>query len=226
MGVAEPNNAQNSLDGCVDGNSGVYTDDESIEVIEVSASGGGLLQVGKGAVIKANIYAWGTGSSSYADFYFKDMNGPNTDWTYIATRSPSGGNAQEVVSPTFVLTSTQMAVRVNLRYNGNPSPCSGGNYDEADDLVFAVAAGPSSSPSGQPTQSAQPSQSATPTNVSTPVWIDSIDLAFCEAGRFMTNGQLLFHRHHLRPPLLLRQRFPPRLHLTNQARRMLRRLDL
>jgi hypothetical protein len=125
------------MDSCNDGTGGAYHGDESCDRIVVEALGGGYLQVGRVAVIKATVWAWSTGSSDTADFYYSNT-ATTPSWNHISSKVPSGGGAQVVTSEPFVLTSTEMAVRVNFRYSGSTSPCSGGSYDDADDLVFAV----------------------------------------------------------------------------------------
>ncbi len=141
MATPEPNAAQNKLDDCVDGSSGTYHEDESNDAIEVSAEGGGFLQVGRLAVIRATVWAWSDGSSDTADFYVADSVDPSPKWVHVGSAKPSGGGAQVLTSPPFQLRGTLMAARVNFRYAGSRSPCSEGAYDDVDDLVFASLPG-------------------------------------------------------------------------------------
>lgn len=165
-GTPEPN-GPNTIDSCTDGSSGSYHGDESNDAIEVSAIGGGFLQIGRLAVAKATVWAWNNGSSDTADFYVSDTVGPTPNWVHIGSVQPPGGGAQVLTSEPFELTSTLQAVRVNFRYSGEQSSCSVGGYDDADDLVFAVApSGPyeppaSDAPSKTPTDA--PTDAATPT---------------------------------------------------------------
>lgn len=100
------------------------------------------------ATVKAFVWAWGSGGSDTADFYVSNT-ATSPNWVHIGSVQPLGGGASVLESPSFELTTTLQAVRVNFRYNGSQSSCSTGSYDEADDLVFAVApigGGPPSCP--------------------------------------------------------------------------------
>ena len=154
-GPSEPN-TPNTIDGCSDGNSGSYHSDESNDAIVVSAVGGGLLQVGSMATIKATVWAWNTGSSDTADFYVTEGDSDPT-WNYIGSVEPSAGGAQVLESEPFELTDTLMTARVSYRYTGLAAPCSNGNYDDVDDLVFAVAS------NNTPPTPATPAPTAKPT---------------------------------------------------------------
>jgi hypothetical protein len=136
-------NAPNTLDGCLDGNSGDYYSDESLERIKVVSVGNGVLRKGTTVEVQATVYAWGDGSSDTADFYFiADATNLSLSWQYIGSLVPSGGGLQtltmQYVLPTGSGNDIQ-AVRVNFRWNGSVSPCTSGNYNDRDDLAFAVA---------------------------------------------------------------------------------------
>lgn len=147
----EPNSAANTIDGCADGSSGTYHSDESNDKIVVSSINGQPLQAGGIAKVEATVYAWSTGSADTADFYHtEDTNSIN--WIHIGSVSPGGGGAQTVTSPEFTLSNkSDQAVRVRFRYDGAEGPCSNGNYDDTDDLVFAVVVPTTSNPTKQPT---------------------------------------------------------------------------
>lgn len=166
MGTSEPNNF-NTIDGCTDGSTGTYHSDESNDAIEVSVVGGGLLQVGKYAVVKATVWAWSTFTSDTADFYVTEGDSDPT-WVFIGSVKPSGGGAQILESKPFALTSTTQTVRVSYRYQGSANPCSTGNYDDADDLVFAVASDTPVPPTPPPTPSPTPAPTPAPTQAPTP----------------------------------------------------------
>ena len=145
-GYQEPNkepNQPNTLDGCNDGNSGRYQDDEAVDMITVSSVGGGLLQGGSLAEVEAKVWAWRNGQSDIVDFYYA-TNGANPAWELIQSITPPAGGAQTLKARYTLLPSSggsRQAVRVNIRYAGSQkdSGCSGGSYDDADDLVFEVA---------------------------------------------------------------------------------------
>lgn len=138
-GNDEPN-PSNTLDGCTDGPSGSYQSDESIDEITVSAVGGGQLQAGVTAEIQAKVWAWNTGSSDVADFYYTaTVNPPN--WVFIQSVNAGGAGFRNLKAEyTIPSNNPVQAVRVNFRYQGSQkaSACNGGTYDDADDLVFDV----------------------------------------------------------------------------------------
>jgi hypothetical protein len=95
------------------------------------------MKAGQRATILATVWAWGTGSSDNADFYYSTDD--DSSWTYIGTKKPTQGG-ENVLSIDYELPEAQIhRVRVNYRYNGSVGVCSGGNWDESDDLVFSVA---------------------------------------------------------------------------------------
>ena len=132
----EPNQP-NTLGTCTDGSSGSYQSDESNERIVVSTLDGTDMTVGATVRIDTTVWAWQTGSNDTLDLYYAaDANNPT--WVFIASLSPSAGGSQ-TLSTTYTLpTGALQAVRANFRYNGSQSTCSTGNYDDTDDLVFAV----------------------------------------------------------------------------------------
>lgn len=132
-------NAPNTLDTCTDGSSGSYHFDESIDRVIVSAVGGGQLQAGGLAEIEAKVWPYSNGSGDTADFYYTgNVNGAPI-WTFIGSL-PAGGSGLRSLKIQYSLSNSSMqAVRVNFRYYGSQSACSGGRWDEVDDLVFTVA---------------------------------------------------------------------------------------
>ncbi|MEM9593333.1 MAG: hypothetical protein AAGD06_03680, partial [Acidobacteriota bacterium] len=130
-------NQPNTLDTCSDGGSGTYQSDESNEAIVVSTAGGGDFVEGAAVQVDVTVWSWNDGSADSLDLYYAaDANSPS--WTFIATLQPSAGGSQ-TLSTTYTLPSgTLQAVRANFRYQGSAAPCTTGNYDDADDLVFAV----------------------------------------------------------------------------------------
>ena len=60
-------------------------------------------------------------------------------WSYLGSVSAGGSEERTLSQENFQLSDNpNQAVRVRFRYNGSPAPCNNGNYDDADDLVFAV----------------------------------------------------------------------------------------
>jgi hypothetical protein len=147
-GVAEPNGS-NSLDSCADGTSGSYHVDESIDSIAISTVDGGDLQVGSTVQVDATVWAYNP-SADYADFYYSS-NATNPQWTFIETVKPTATGANTVSAQFTLGNGNLQAVRVAFRVNGVASPCPSGNYDDTDDLVFAVKPAPTPKPTRRPT---------------------------------------------------------------------------
>jgi hypothetical protein len=151
LASAQEPNQPNTIDGCADGTLGSYQNDEHNDMITVSAVGGGLLTAGGTAVVQAKVYAYLTGSSDFADFYYtENVNIP--DWKVISIGVPAGGGGEQTItSDAFILPgSAVQAVRVNFRYNGTPGPCTPGGYNDRDDLVFSVLQADSAEPLKRP----------------------------------------------------------------------------
>ena len=130
-------NQPNTLDTCTDGTSGSYQSDESNEAIAVRTLDGANLTEGATVEVEATVYAWSTGSSDTLDLYYA-ADATNPSWTLIGSIVPPAGGNQSLTAQYTLPTGTLQAIRANFRYQGTQSPCSGGSYDDADDLVFAV----------------------------------------------------------------------------------------
>ena len=138
-------NSPNTIDTCVDGNSGSYRSDESLESILVYSSDGngipdgGSLRVGGFATVQASVYAYSAFTADTADFYHTDNILANPIvWTLLGSAGPGGSGDQDITSPTsFLLESSGThAVRVRFRYNGSPNPCNNGSWDDV--VVFLL----------------------------------------------------------------------------------------
>jgi len=151
---------------CNDGNSGTYHSDESIDQITVTAGdldpsgnplpSGGLIEEGGRAFVTVKLWCWNTGSSDHADIFLSsDASSP--DWQELTTITCPGGGEQTIRHAFDVPSGANQSIRVNFRYNGSPSTCSSGSYDDHDDLIFAVKPG-----SGTPPPAPTPPPTPTP----------------------------------------------------------------
>jgi serine protease AprX len=135
----EPNQP-NTLDACTDGTSGTYHSDESNDALVVKTLDGADFTAGATVQIDATVYSWSTGTSDHLDLYYAaDATSPV--WTLITTLDLTSGGVQTLSAQYTLPAGSLQAVRANFRYNGSPSSCSTGSYDDADDLVFAVGGG-------------------------------------------------------------------------------------
>ena len=129
----------NTLDSCVDGTSGSYKNDESNESVEIT-SGDGRLVAGKEAYVVAKVYAWSSGSSDWADFYYTtNPKDAAPIWTRIGgSKQTPSGQFHFLRSDNFTIPAVQdQAVRVVFRYGGSASPCPSGGYNDIDDLMVS-----------------------------------------------------------------------------------------
>ena len=134
-------NAPNTLhNSCADGTGGEYQTDESLEGLTVATTDGSPLAPGKTVTITATVWAYAYFPTDVLHLYgASDANNPV--WTHIATLTPSAGGLT-TISTTYTLPAGGLqAIRGNYRYNGAAGACTTGEWDDRDDLVFAVASG-------------------------------------------------------------------------------------
>ncbi len=130
----QPNTINNS---CADGSSGSYHVDESIDAIKVSTLDGGDFAAGKAVKVEVTVWSFST-SSDYLDLYYAG-NASSPSWVHIATLQPQATGSQ-VLTTTYQLPAggSLQAVRARFRFQGLPSSCGTGGFDDHDDLIFAA----------------------------------------------------------------------------------------
>ncbi|QSQ27694.1 M20/M25/M40 family metallo-hydrolase [Pyxidicoccus parkwayensis] len=136
-GLGPEVNKPNTINGsCADGLNGTYHSDESNDRIKVSTLDGTPFAAGKTVKIEATVYAYSATTDKLDLYYAANANSPT--WTLIATVSPPGTGIRTLTANYTLPTGTVQAVRARFRYNGSEAPCGTGNYDDYDDLIFAV----------------------------------------------------------------------------------------
>lgn len=137
-------NTSNTIGGiCSDGLWGNYGIDESINRLTVRSLNGGPIMAGQMIQIEAQVYAYGNGSYDSIDFWI--TGNAETDaviWQGKTSLQPLPVGGAVTIKYNYLLPddgATHQAIRVNFRFGGSFSSCSGGVYDDTDDLVFAVA---------------------------------------------------------------------------------------
>lgn len=137
-GGAEPNQPNTIFDSCADGTSGTYHSDESVDRIVVSTNDGTDFAPGKTVTLDATVFVWpgGPTSDSIDLYYAADATSPS--WTFITTINPTSGGTQSASASYTLPSGPLQAVRAQIRYQGSASSCTSGNYNDHDDLVFAV----------------------------------------------------------------------------------------
>ncbi len=138
-------NEPNTIGGtCADGQQGVYHQDESLDWLKVSSVDGLSLAAGKLARVEARVWAY-TGWSDDALDLFHATSPDDPHWIWFATLHPSGPGVQALVTEYMLPPSGLQAIRGRFRYAGTAEPCGNGNYDDADDVVFAANYTPNAS---------------------------------------------------------------------------------
>jgi len=195
---------------CSDGNGGTYLDDESIEQITVTAGdivsgspvpSGDFIVEGGRAYVTVKVWCWETGASDTADIYLtNDASSP--DWQPLASIACPGGGSQTIRHAFDVPQGTNQSIRVNFRYNGSPSTCSNGSYDDHDDLIFTVKEDLNATPPPTPVPTQPPTPMPTNKAPSGPQTA-SYDLALktpkCTVGSSCDSGALLNGRGSITP---------------------------
>ena len=152
----EPNQlgrrASNTIDDCEDGTLSEYPRDEAIQWLRIVSLDPTdqpwslPLRIGGKAKIVAGLKAWlGDPTRDRADFYYSsDVGQPS--WTYLNTAQIESELIDDdgfgiFESGSFIIADVAQsihAIRVNFRYRGRRSQCSGGQYSDTDDLAFYV----------------------------------------------------------------------------------------
>jgi hypothetical protein len=136
-GLGPEPNAPNTIgNSCGDGIEGTYHADESNDRLSITSTDAGAFAPGKSIRIEATVWAYD--SSDILDIYYT-ADAQNANWVWIATFGIGGSGSQTLATTyTIPVGAALHAVRANFRYQGSPSSCTNGDYDDHDDLVFAV----------------------------------------------------------------------------------------
>lgn len=142
QGATEPNRPNTIAGSCPDGtNLGRYHFEESLDRLFITTLDNTNLAPGKHVRVEAKAYL--LGDADYIDLYYAP-NAAAPVWTYLTTLHQAGSVHDTIsLSTEFDLQTggPQQAIRASLRAFGSPSPCAAGDWNDRDDLVFAVAGG-------------------------------------------------------------------------------------
>ena len=125
---------------CPDGAAGYFHIDESSDAIAVRAYdlAAGLKA---GASVRIEVKIWATASfpTDQLDVFVAD-DAKAPVWTLLRTLTPTRAGAQVLAVDHVLGTGSLQAVRAQLRHAGSlAGGCSAGEFDDRDDLAFAVA---------------------------------------------------------------------------------------
>ena len=135
-GGGEPNEPNTIHNSCADGTAGTFHVDESIDRLAVAAIDG--LSMAQGSIVRISPTVWVADTTQDAlDLYYA-TNANNPTWIYIATLVPRATGAQTLSALFRLRPGSLQAVRANFRKGESTSSCSPGDYDDHDDLAFAV----------------------------------------------------------------------------------------
>jgi aqualysin 1 len=125
---------------CADAAAGTYHVDESLDALEVRTTDGGPFAAGKVVEVTARAWSYSSFGGDMLDLWFSpDVTAP--EWTYLGTL-PSAGAGDRTYTYRYTLPAGALqAIRGVFRHGGDAVVCSGGAYDDHDDLAFAVGAG-------------------------------------------------------------------------------------
>ncbi len=135
LGGAELNQPNTIHNSCADGTAGTFHVDESIDRLTVTAASGSLRQ---GTIVSVSATVWVADPTQDALDLYYTTNANNPDWSYIATLLPQASGSQTLSASFRLGVGHLQAVRASFRKGGTVSSCSTGDYDDHDDLVFAV----------------------------------------------------------------------------------------
>ncbi len=145
-GVGPEPNAPNTIaDSCWDGGSGGYHSSTSIDRLRVFTTDGKPLAYGKTVIVEATMWnLYNLLEHDVVDFYYT-TSPSSPSWTYIGSVAPGSPQGIRVASTSFSLPyyASQLAVRATTRRkpllgSSTASPCTAGQYNDHDDLVFTV----------------------------------------------------------------------------------------
>jgi PKD repeat protein len=138
---AEPNTPNTIAGSCVDGTSGTFHVDESVDRLLITTLDGTPLAPGK--PVNVNVTVWVFDSLDALDVFFAP-DATNPVWTLEATIPVTGSAQLETLTAAFTLPASSLttlpAVRAQWRFGGSAVACSTGSFNDRDDLIFTYQA--------------------------------------------------------------------------------------
>ncbi|MFY0524625.1 RCC1 domain-containing protein [Archangium gephyra] len=132
--------APSTLGGtCLDGNQGSFMDGEWVRTVRIFTEDQTPLTQGRPASIEVTVQMPTMPQGNFLDLY-SSSSVTSPSWTLITTLTPTGTDSQTLKATYTVPEGSKVqAVRAAMRRGGTASPCTLGDYDDRDDLVFTPA---------------------------------------------------------------------------------------
>ena len=131
---SEPNGS-NSVDECADGSMAI----QSIERISAASLSGEVFREGDMVAISADVHAWVDGQSDVTVDIYHAVSASYPIWNLVHSEVVNGGMTTVSANHELPGGSPTQAFRFNIRHGGEPETgCSGGQWDDVDDLVLKV----------------------------------------------------------------------------------------
>ncbi|RYZ07351.1 MAG: peptidase S8 [Myxococcales bacterium] len=147
---------------CADGTFGVFHTNPSLDYLSIATNGGGNLAAGQTVTVRADVWVYTPSDDRLDLFYTADADASPVVWTPVtgATDVSFSAGGAKTFTTTFVLPSgsARQAIRGQMRVLGSATACAAGDFNDRDDLVFAVGSGTTNA---APTVSAGADQSVT-----------------------------------------------------------------
>lgn len=144
-----PNTVPGSAGGpCADGANGDYHSDESIDFVAVRSVSGATLTAGAAAEVEVRAWVFDPMEDRVEVFVASNASAP--EWIRLPPPKLGGTPGRQVLTVPYTLPNGAIqAVRASIRYaaaDTDTGACVAGDYNDHDDLVFAVAAGTDGAP--------------------------------------------------------------------------------
>lgn len=169
---------------CPDGSGGAYHADESIDFISVSSADGLAMTAGEEVEVEVRAWIFDAAQDEVALFYASDADGQG--WVELPLLPPTGTGAQSWTTTYTLPNGAVQAVRASVRYGPlETGACVPGEYNDHDDLVFAVKPAADATP---PTVSIDPSIAGAPLSGQVTVTATATDATGVAYVEFLVDG--------------------------------------
>ena len=142
-GITTETNYPNTVDSCIDGNSGAYLNDESVENITLTDLNRDNFTAGDLVEAKVVVYCDASASMDNINFVYAN-DSSNLLWRVVDYQDPCPAGGFQTITKNFVLDDVEgnHVFRTIIQFSGDTSTtCGVGEYDDNDDkpsLIIVV----------------------------------------------------------------------------------------